>query len=254
MVRDRLWRAANPNLSEERRSALVHDLMDARRVEYEDGKYVVISPEEISAVYPRSTQVIDIQLFVDAGDVPFVFLERPYYVAPLEKAGKVYALFRDALVKSSKIALAKVVTATKQHLAALVPMGDVLVLNLLRWGDEVKSLDGLDLPKPGAGSATEMKMAMQLIDEMSGKWKPEDFKDEFRAQVMKLVDKKVKAGKTETVMQPEEDAPETAQVIDLTELLKRSLKGGSKSAAASKPAAAKKNAPARKSAPTRKRA
>jgi DNA end-binding protein Ku len=236
-------------------------------IEYEDGKYVIISPEEIEAVFPKTTQTIDIQRFVDAGDIPFVFLERPYYVAPVEKSGKVYALLREALLKSGKIGLAKVVIATKQHLAALVPMGDVLVLDLLRWGDEVKTTEGLGLPAAQGASAAEMKMAMQLIGEMSGPWKPEDFKDEFRAQVMKLVDKKVKAGKTETVVQPEEEAPagEGAEIIDLTELLKRSLKGGAKAAskAAPKtsgdksPAAAKKTSarkPAAKAPAARKRA
>ncbi|VTU18326.1 putative DNA repair protein YkoV [Variovorax sp. PBS-H4] len=217
-------------------------------VEYEDGKYVIISPEEIEAVFPKTTQTIQIERFIDAAEMPFIFLERPYYVAPIDKSDKVYALLREALVDSGKIALAKVVIATKQHLAALVPSGAALVLNLLRWGDEVKALDSLDLPPAGRKnvSAAEMKMAKQLITEMSGKWDPEDFKDEFRHQVMKLVEKKAKAGKTETVIEPEEQAPESSNVIDLTELLQRSLKGGSKShgKAASKPAA--KTAPAKK--------
>ncbi|MEJ8823743.1 Ku protein [Variovorax humicola] len=209
-------------------------------VEYEDGKYVVISPEEIEAVYPRTTQTIEIQRFVDANAIPFVYLERPYYVAPVNRGHKVFALLREVLLKSGKIGLAKVVIATKQHLAALVPSDKALVLNLLRWGDEVKSLDGLDLPPAGTKdakiSAAEMKMAEQLVKDMSGEWKPEDFKDEFKHEVMKLVDKKVKAGDTETVIQPEEEAPsEGAEIIDLTELLARSLKGGK----ASKPAARK---------------
>lgn len=204
-------------------------------VEYEDGQYVVLSPDEISDAYPRTTQTIEIQQFVDAGDVPFVYLERPYYIAPINKGQKVYALLRDTLVKTGKIGIAKVVIQTKQHLAALIPSGDVLVLNLMRWGDEVKSVDDLDLPKVGAKgmtpSASELKMAKMLVDDMSGKWNPEEFKDEFKAAVMELVDKKVKAGKTETVIEPQEEAPEYADnVIDLTELLQRSLKGGAKKA------------------------
>jgi DNA end-binding protein Ku len=218
-------------------------------VEYEDGQYVIISPEEIEAVFPKTTQTIEIERFIDAGEMPFIFLERPYYVTPINKSDKVYALLREALVDTGKIALAKVVIATKQHLAALVPSGPALVLNLLRWGDEVKTLEALDLPPAGRKnvSAAEMKMAKQLISEMSGKWDPEDFKDEFKHQVMKLVEKKAKAGKTETVIEPEEEAPqESSNVIDLTELLQRSLKGGSKAngKAASKSAA--KTAPAKK--------
>ena len=220
-------------------------------VEYEDGKYVIISPEEIEAVFPKTTQTIEIERFIDAGEMPFIFLERPYYVSPIDRSGKVYALLREALVESGKIALAKVVIATKQHLAALVPSGAALVLNLLRWGDEVKTMESLDLPPAGRKnlSAAELKMAMQLVEEMSGKWDPDDFKDEFRHQVMKLVDKKVKAGKTETVIEPEEEAPESSNVIDLTALLERSLKGNAKAkgAASGKKTAAKK-APAKKTA------
>ena len=223
-------------------------------VEYEDGRYVIISPEEIEAVFPKTTQTIEIERFIDAGEMPFIFLERPYYVTPVNKSDKVYALLREALIDTGKIALAKVVIATKQHLAALVPSGPALVLNLLRWGDEVKTLESLDLPPAGRKtvSAAEMKMAKQLIAEMSGKWDPEDFKDEFRHQVMKLVEKKAKAGKTETVMEPEEEAPqESSNVIDLTELLQRSLKGGSKANGKAAKKSAAKTAPAKKSAPKR---
>ena len=216
--------------------------------EYEDGKYVVISPEEIEAVYPRTTQTIEIQRFIDAQELPFLYLERPYYVAPINKGQKVYALLREVLLKTGKVGLAKVVIATKQHLAVLVPSGRAMVLNLLRWGDEVKTLEGLDLPAAGMKganvSAAEMKMAEQLVDSMSGKWKPEDFKDEFKSAVMKIVQKKVKAGDTETVIEPEEDAPEdSSNVIDLTELLQRSLKGG-KASRADAPAARKRGAKA----------
>jgi DNA end-binding protein Ku len=199
-------------------------------VEYEDDKYVIISPEEIEAVFPKTTQTITIERFIEANELPFVFLERPYYVAPINKSDKVYALLREALISTGKIGLAKVVIATKQHLAALVPSGPALVLSLLRWGDEVKTLDSLDLPAEGrkSVSAAELKMATQLIEEMSGKWNPADFKDEFRIQVMKLVEKKAKAGEGKTVLEPEEEAPQSADVIDLTALLQRSLKGGGK--------------------------
>ena len=230
--------------------------------EYEDGHYVIISPEEIETAFPRTTQTIEIQMFVDASEVPFVYLERPYYVAPINKGHKVYALLRETLVKTGKIGIAKVVIATKQHLAALVPAGPVLVLNLMRWGDEVKSLEGLDLPPEGAKAPkiapAEFKMAEQLVEDMSGKWKPEDFKDEFKHAVMKLVDKKVKAGKTEAVIQPEEEGPDHgAEVIDLTELLQRSLKGGKSAGTTAAAKKAKKSTPSKaatkKTAATRAR-
>jgi DNA end-binding protein Ku len=220
-------------------------------VEYEDGQYVVISPDEIEAVFPKTTQTISIERFIDANEMPFIFLERPYYVAPVNKSDRVYALLRETLIATGKIGLAKVVIATKQHLAALVPSGPALVLNLLRWGDEVKTLDSLDLPPAGKKSlsAAELKMARQLVEEMSGPWDPADFKDEFRIQVMKLVEKKAKAGEAKTVFDPEEEAPQTGEVIDLTALLQRSLKGGGGGGGSS----SKAKAPARK-APAKKAA
>jgi len=152
-------------------------------------------------------------------------------IAPINKGQKVYALLRDTLASTGKVGLAKVVIQTKQHLAALVPSGSALVLNLLRWGDEIKTFDGLELPPTGGKgasfSAAEKKMAEQLVNEMTGDWDPEAFKDEFKHAIMALVDKKVKAGKTEAVVEPEEQAPsQGADIIDLTALLARSLKGG----------------------------
>lgn len=222
-------------------------------VEYEDGEYVIVSPDEIADAYPRTTQTIEIQQFVRAEEVSFVFLERPYYIAPINKGHKVYALLRDTLVKTGKIGIAKVVIQTKQHLAALIPSGDALVLNLMRWGDEVKSLDGLDLPKSGdksmSPSASELKMAKMLVDEMSEDWDPEQFQDEFKSAIMHLVQKKVKAGKTETVIEPQEEAPAYADnVIDLTELLQRSLgRGGATKTARSKTGSTATKKTARKS-------
>jgi DNA end-binding protein Ku len=212
-------------------------------VAYEKGHYVIISADEIQAAYPRTTQTIEIERFVEAAQIPFLYLERPYYLEPINKGEKVYALLRDTMATMGRIALAKVVIQTRQHLAVLVPCGPALVLNLMRWGGEVKPLDELDLPAEGAHgtgfTAAEKKMAQQLIKEMSGDWNPAEFRDEFRERIMRLVEKKVKAGKTQAVLEPEEPAPEIPDnVIDLTELLARSLRGG-------KPA---RRAPARKTA------
>jgi DNA end-binding protein Ku len=216
-------------------------------IEWEDGQYVVLTPEEIAAAYPRTTQTIEMECFVDADDVPFVYLERPYYVAPANKGEKVYALLREALKQTNKVGIAKVVIQTKQHLAVLIPCGPALVLNLLRWGGEIRSWDDLKLPPADAKAAglkdSELKMAKQLIDDMAADWRADQFRDSFREEIMKLVETKAKAGETETVSQVEAESPQQrgGDVIDLTELLKRSLQGGKSTGAA--PA---KKAPARK--------
>ena len=216
-------------------------------IAYEEGRYVVLSDKEIADAYPKTTQTIEIEAFVGAGEIPFVYLERPYYIAPINKGAKVYALLRETLLKTGKIGVARVVIQTKQHLAALIPSGRGMVLNLLRWGDEIRPSDNLDLPPPGTKESgirdNEMKMAEQLVKDMSAKWNPGDFRDEFKDAIMKLVDQRVKAGNTETVTPLEhvdEGGQAGAQIIDLTELLKRSLKkpGSAKSASAVKAAVA----------------
>jgi DNA end-binding protein Ku len=222
-------------------------------IEWEDGQYVILSPEEIAAAYPKTTQTIEIESFVDADDVPFVYLERPYYVAPTNKGEKVYALLREALKQTNKVGIATVVIQTKQHLAVLIPCGPALVLNLLRWGGEIRSWEDLKLPPNDAKSAglkeSEVNMAKQLIGDMSAGWSADKFRDSFREEIMKLVEAKVKAGNTEAVTKVEQApaASAGADVIDLTELLKRSLQGG-KTAPAARAKTAGKKAPAKSAA------
>ena len=211
-------------------------------VEYADGEYVVLSDKEIAAAYPRTTQTIEIETFVPANGIPFVFLERPYYVAPINRGAKVYALLRETLKRSGRVGVARVVIQTKQHLAVLVPVGPGLVLNLLRWGADIRPWTDLPLPSEDAKKAglseRELKMAGQLVDDMSAEWDPAEFKDEFKDEILRLIDRKVKAGQTETVTQPEPEEAQSderhgARIIDLTELLQRSLrKGGAKAKAA----------------------
>lgn len=228
-------------------------------VKVEGGDYVVLSPEEIAKAYPRTTQTIEIEAFVDADEVPFVYLERPYYVGPVNKGDKVYALLREALRQTNKVGIAKVVIQTKQHLAVLIPCGPALILNLLRWGGQIRSWEDLKLPPADAKAAgvkeAELNMARQLIDGMSAHWSADDFRDSFSEEILKLVEERAKAGETETVTKVE-SAPSSgsADVIDLTELLKRSLQGkGDRAAAApAAPAKAARKAPARAVAAAKK--
>lgn len=230
-----------------------------RGVQYEDGQYVVLSDEEIAAAFPRTTQTIEIESFVANTDIPFVYLERPYYIAPINQGKKVYALLRDTLLKTGRVGIARVVIQTKQHLAVLVPSGPGLILNLLRWGTEIRNWDDLDLPPEGAKAAglseKELSMARQLVNDMTDTWKPEQFKDSFTDAIMALVQQKVKQGKVETVEQPETSDESSgsagAKIIDLTELLQRSLRhqGGTAGKTAPKtPAKAASTTPARKPA------
>jgi len=220
-------------------------------VAYEKGRYVVLSEEEIRAAHPESTQTIDIFAFVDSQQIPLQNIDTPYYLAPDKRGEKVYALLREALSSTDKVALAHVVLRTRQHLAALMPMDSALVLVKLRWPSEVRSMDSLELG-PAVAQAklvkSELDMAKRLIKDMSAEWQPEEYVDSFQDRIMELVEQKAKAGKIEDVERVEgEEERRSADVIDLTELLKRSL--GGKPAA--KPAAKPKK-PAAKSTTARK--
>jgi DNA end-binding protein Ku len=210
-------------------------------IEYEDGQYVVLSPQEIEAAYPKTTQTIEIETFVPAGDIPFLYLDRPYYVAPINRGAKVYALLREILSRSNKVAIARVVIQTKQHLAALIPFGPVLVLNLLRWGDEIRAFDSLALPPEGIKAAgvtdKEMKIGEQLVEDMTTAWDPSATHDSFKEQILRLVETKAHAGKLESVtpLEPVETPATGATIYDLTELLQRSLEKGRENVGKSEP-------------------
>ena len=215
-------------------------------VQYEKGRYVVLSEEEIKSAHPLSTQTIDIFSFVDSEQIPLQNIDTPYYLAPDKRGGKVYALLRETLSKTNKVALAHVVLHTRQHLAALMPLESAMVLVMLRWPAEVRSLDTLELgsevTKPELAKG-ELDMAKRLVQDMSADWKPDDYRDSFEDKIMALVEKKANEGKIEDVETATgEEERKTADVIDLTELLKRSLGGKAAGKAAAKPKAATKPA------------
>jgi len=228
-------------------------------VKVEGGDYVVLSEDQIKAAYPKTTQTIEIESFVHATEIPFTQLEKPYYLEPIAKGEKVYSLLREAMLDAGVIGIARVVMHTKEYLAALVPVGPGLVLNTLRWDEEIRPWTELKLPTSGKASlkASELAMAKQLIGDMTEKWKPGTYADKFTGAIHALVKKRVEAGATEKVEPMEESgSSESSNVVDLTALLKQSL--GKRAAApkavkstASKDAATKK--PAAKQ-PARKRA
>ena len=194
-------------------------------VRQDNGDYVVLSDAEVRAAYPKTTQTIEIEAFVPAQQISFVYLEKPYYLEPGARADKVYALLREAMARASLIGIARLVMHSKEHLVALLPAGPALMLAMLRWANEIRPADQLSLPPAGSArlKADELTMAEQLIGKMATAWKPERFGDHFSQAIHKLVAQKVKAGKTATVQPLEEAPPAAGNVIDLNELLKNSL-------------------------------
>jgi DNA end-binding protein Ku len=223
--------------------------------EYEKDRYVVLTDEDFKRANVEATQTINIMAFVKAEEVAPPYYETPYYLAPDKRGEKGYALLRETLKTTDKIAIATVVIRTRQYLAALIPNGDVIVLNTLRYTNELKLAKDLNLPsgnlKASGVSPREIEMAKTLVDEMSDQWKPERYRDTYHEDLMKLIDKRIKAGKTEVITEPDEHEtqPVRGEVIDLMALLKRSVEAKGRSSSRSKRSSLKQDRhPHRKSA------
>lgn len=197
--------------------------------EYEDGQYVVVTDEDFRQANVKATQTVEILSFVKSESVAPYYFEAPYYLEPGKRGEKGYALLREVLRRTGRIGIAHVVIRTKQHLAALLPADRMLLLNTLRWENEIRSARDLEFPPAGrAGGITEKELEMgeRLVEDMSDEWKPEQYKDTYHDDLMKRIEARVKSGETHAVStEAEEDAqaPPSAQVIDLAAMLKRSL-------------------------------
>jgi DNA end-binding protein Ku len=199
-----------------------------RGYQFEEGRYVVLSDADLARADPAATQTVDITDFVELSEIDPIYFERPYYLAPDKKAAKSYALLRETLRRTGKVGIAKVVIRTRQYLAAVMPVGDVIVLELMRFAHELRDPAELDLPSGKQGlSEKELKMAEKLVEGMIEEWHPERYRDDYQADVMRLIDERVKAGQLEA---PAEAAPkrrpQRGQVVDLMSLLKRSVEEG----------------------------
>jgi DNA end-binding protein Ku len=196
--------------------------------EYDDDKYVVLSDEDFRRANVEASRTVEIQAFVDLKEIQPLFFETPYYLAPGKRGEKAYALLRDAMKKSGKAGIATVVIRTRQYLAAVIPQDELLLMDTLRYADELKAPEALGVPNGALHhkvSPKEIDMALRLIDDMSEKWQPEKFKDTYRDELLARIREKVKQGETEEITQPAkgEKEPARADVIDLMALLKKSV-------------------------------
>ena len=226
--------------------------------EYDKGSYVVLEPEDIKAAAPESHESVEVEAFIDAASIGPQYFEKPYILVPAKKAEKGYVLLRETLAATGKIGIARVVIRTREYLSAVMPQGDALVLILLRFPQELVDAEDYKLPTGKASdyriSAQEMKMATQLIESMSGVWKPGDFRDEFRERLSKVIQKRMKSKDlVQAVDDAEERTPEGAatNVVDFMSLLQQSLASNKRTPAkkaVGKVVAAKKKTPAKKAA------
>jgi DNA end-binding protein Ku len=203
-----------------------------RGFEYGKGRYVIVSDADLRRASPERTQQIAITSFVDPAEVQPKYFDRPYYLEAVPKQEKGYALLREMMRESGKIAIATVVIHTRQHLAALMAEEDVLVLDLLRYPQELRDPSRLNLPgkslKAVGVSDKELKMAERLVEQMVEPWEPEKHRDEYRDELTAFIRKRARAGKIEEP-EVEEPAPRKAgKVIDIMSLLKQSVEKAEK--------------------------
>lgn len=214
--------------------------------EYEKGKFVVLKDEDFKRVdLEVAAQTIDIIDFVEVSEINPTYFQKPYFLEPQKGGDKAYALLREALRDSGKIGIAKVVIRTREHLAGVKAQGDGIILEIMHFGDELVDADSLKFPKAAHARPKEVEMAKKLIDGMTTKWDPDKYENEYKTQLMDMIEEKVK--------HPDEkqELPKTKKkatnVIDLMSVLEESLSH-------TKPSKRSAKKPAKKAAPRRKKA
>lgn len=203
--------------------------------EYSKGNYVVIDEEALKKAHSHAKETVEIEAFVPRDAISPRYFEKPYYLVPAKKAEKGYVLLREILQQSKKVGIAKVVIRTRQYLAAVMPMDDALILNLMRFPQELVEPDEYQLPtgpvKQYRITPRELEMGRALVESMSTEWKPDDYQDDFRAKLRKVIDAQVGKKKGRKRAVPEEKAApveEATNVVDFMSLLKKSIAGKGK--------------------------
>jgi DNA end-binding protein Ku len=198
--------------------------------EYEKGRFVVLTKEDFRAAALEKTRTIDIRSFVHPEEIDDRFFENAYYLVPPKGAERAYALLREAMRETRRVGIATIVLRDSQHLAALEVVGNAMVLTQMRYAEELVDTSSLTFPAKAEIRKPELEMARTLVMNLADDWKPEQFTDEYRENLMKIIKAKLN-GKEPNLTEKVE--PQTAEVVDLMERLRQSLEG----------AGAKKKAP-----------
>jgi DNA end-binding protein Ku len=201
--------------------------------EYQPGAYVVLTKTEIKNIHHKATHNIDILEFVEAKAIDPTLYDKPYYLEPDKKGMRTYALLREALQRTAKVGIAKVVIHSREYLSALMARNNLLVLELMRFPNEMRHADEFNIPekniKKAGISEKEISMAEQLITSMTEKWNPAKYTDDYRSSFLDYIMEKVRMGETAVLKEeepPEEEAAASSKdVIDLMSLLKKSMSG-----------------------------
>lgn len=215
-----------------------------RGYQYEKGKFIVLNDDDFSRVDVEATQTVDIQEFVEVAEINPMFFSKPYYMEPGKGGDKAYTLLREVLRGTKKVGIAKVVIKTREHLAAVKAQGDVLVLELMHFAEEIIESDELHVPGATQLGKKEADMAKQLVESMTGKWDAEKYKDEYKDALMEVIEEKVAAGGKQVAKAKKPKGTKATNVIDLVAVLQKSLQehGSSRSKKAPRQKARRKAA------------
>ncbi len=195
--------------------------------EYDNGNYVLLTDKDLESASVEMTKVIEIEQFAALAEIESTYFDKPYYITPNKGAEKGYVILREAMEKLGKVGIAKVVIRTRQYLSAVVPDGNCLILNLLRFPEEVVPAAEFDFPsgelKNYKITTKEIQLAKDLVTGMTSEWNPENYHDEYRETVMKMIEDRIKSGKTDVVetIDTERDLP--PRTINFMDVLKKSV-------------------------------
>jgi DNA end-binding protein Ku len=222
-----------------------------RGYEYQKGKYVALSEADLRQANVKATSTIEIASFTKRLDIPAEFYETPYYLVPQRGGEKVYALLREALRRTQRVAVASFVMHGRQHLASIAAGERALELNTLRFAADILSVEELEVPASGAKpvgiNAKELSMAERLVEEMSAPFEPRGYHDSYREDLLKRIEEKIRKGETHAPLsQADVEEPHGAKVIDLMGALRKSLERRGETPAG--------RAPARRALRTRRKA
>jgi len=210
--------------------------------EYAKGRFVVLTKDDFKAAAVEKTRTIDIIDFVKAEEIDDRFFETPYYITPAKGGERAYALLREAIRESKRVGVAKFILRDSEHIAGLEVIGDAMVLTVMRFADELVDVGSFDFPQAKGVRASELDMAKALVNSLAAEWDPAKYTDEYRDNLQKIIQAKLK-GK-EVALEPTTE-PRQAEVVDLMERLRRSLEqtgGGAKAKRARKAPARKTSA------------
>jgi len=226
-------------ISEKSRKPVAWDDL-VKGYEYSKGRYVVLTPEDFDAAALEKTRTIDILDFVKSEDVDDRFFDKPYYVTPGAGGDRAYVLLRETIRAAERIGIAKFVLRDRQHLAAIEVIDDALVLSTLRFADELIPASEYSFPSGKGQRAADLKTAKMLVDELSAEWHPEKYTDDYRKNLMRIIEARKKG--QEAKLKPEE-RDRGSNVVDLMERLRQSLEGGGGRATKGGARSASKSAP-----------